>query len=129
MNWEDVESYLKRDDRIILPIGSTEQHGPIGIFGTDHVIPDAMARAVAERLGVVVAPPYASSPASEVSSEGIVYDSLREFLTNRALVARHNPSPEDIEELKGIRLRSYKPTVEFWIGVLERMRLDRREIE
>ena len=26
MNWMQVEAYLKRDDRAVLPIGSTEQH-------------------------------------------------------------------------------------------------------
>ncbi|PYE49923.1 creatininase family protein, partial [Deinococcus yavapaiensis] len=27
MNWMQVEAYLQRDDRCILPLGSTEQHG------------------------------------------------------------------------------------------------------
>jgi creatinine amidohydrolase len=26
MNWMQVEAYLDRDDRIVLPIASTEQH-------------------------------------------------------------------------------------------------------
>ena len=26
MNWMQVEEYLKKDDRVILPLGSTEQH-------------------------------------------------------------------------------------------------------
>ena len=26
MNWMQVEAYLKRDDRAVLPLGSTEQH-------------------------------------------------------------------------------------------------------
>jgi creatinine amidohydrolase/Fe(II)-dependent formamide hydrolase-like protein len=28
MSWEETKAYLARDDRIILPLGSTEQHGP-----------------------------------------------------------------------------------------------------
>ncbi|PYE50384.1 creatininase family protein, partial [Deinococcus yavapaiensis] len=27
LNWMQVEAYLQRDDRCILPLGSTEQHG------------------------------------------------------------------------------------------------------
>ncbi len=27
MNWMQVEEYLRQDDRCIIPIGSTEQHG------------------------------------------------------------------------------------------------------
>ena len=27
MNWQAVEAYLAHDDRVVLPIGSTEQHG------------------------------------------------------------------------------------------------------
>lgn len=26
LKWSEVKNYLKRDDRIILPLGSTEQH-------------------------------------------------------------------------------------------------------
>ncbi len=26
MNWMMVEDYLKRDDRAVIPVGSTEQH-------------------------------------------------------------------------------------------------------
>ena len=30
MNWMMVEEYLKGDDRCVLPLGSTEQHGHVG---------------------------------------------------------------------------------------------------
>ncbi|MBT3172928.1 MAG: creatininase family protein, partial [Rhodospirillaceae bacterium] len=33
--WPEVEDYLKESTGIILPIGSTEQHGPNGFIGTD----------------------------------------------------------------------------------------------
>ena len=26
-NWMQVEDYLQRDDRVLVPLGSTEQHG------------------------------------------------------------------------------------------------------
>ena len=33
---------------MILPIGSTEQHGPTGLCGTDHLTADGIARAAGE---------------------------------------------------------------------------------
>lgn len=57
--WPQVEAYLQHSQAIILPIGSTEQHGPIGLIGTDALCADAIAIAVGEALGVMVAPPLA----------------------------------------------------------------------
>ena len=56
MNWTEVEEYLRRDDRIIVPIGSTEQHGPTGIIGTDHLVVHHLAVALAERTSTIAAP-------------------------------------------------------------------------
>ena len=56
MTWPEVEAYLMRDDRIIVPIGSTEQHGPRAPIGTDHRIVHALARELSARTGVIVAP-------------------------------------------------------------------------
>lgn len=56
LNWMDVESYLKQDDRIILVTGACEQHGYLSLL-TDIRIPWAIATAVGEREGVLVAPP------------------------------------------------------------------------
>ena len=33
--WPEVEAYLKTSDAVVVPIGSTEQHGPTGLIGTD----------------------------------------------------------------------------------------------
>lgn len=55
--WTEVESYLKNRNDIILPIGSTEQHGPTGLLGTDHLTADAIALEVGKQLGCMVAPP------------------------------------------------------------------------
>jgi creatinine amidohydrolase len=54
--WPDVEAYLERSRGIIIPIGSTEQHGPTGLIGTDAVCPEIIAAGVAERLDVLIAP-------------------------------------------------------------------------
>ena len=33
--WQEVDTDLKQSKGVILPIGSTEQHGPNGLIGTD----------------------------------------------------------------------------------------------
>jgi creatinine amidohydrolase len=54
--WEEVDSYLEGSRGIIIPIGSTEQHGPLGLIGTDAICPEVIARGVSERIGALVAP-------------------------------------------------------------------------
>jgi len=57
--WQEVEAYLEHSTGIILPIGSTEQHGPNGPIGTDALCPEAIAWALGERHGVLVGPTQA----------------------------------------------------------------------
>jgi creatinine amidohydrolase len=57
--WPEVEAYLARSRAVILPIGSTEQHGPNGLIGTDAITAEAMARGVGEATGALVAPTIA----------------------------------------------------------------------
>jgi creatinine amidohydrolase len=54
--WAEVEAYLRRSTGIIVPIGSTEQHGPIGLIGTDSICPETIAHALARQDDVLVAP-------------------------------------------------------------------------
>ncbi|KJH73086.1 creatininase family protein [Aliterella atlantica] len=54
--WSEVEDYLQQSQGIILPIGSTEQHGPTGLIGTDAICAEAIARGVGEATSAVVAP-------------------------------------------------------------------------
>jgi creatinine amidohydrolase len=55
LNWFDVETYLKDDDRLILVMGSCEQHGYLSLL-TDVKIPLALADAASQQSGVIVAP-------------------------------------------------------------------------
>ncbi len=55
LNWFDVENYLENDDRLILVIGSCEQHGYLSLL-TDAKIPQALADAASQETGVLVAP-------------------------------------------------------------------------
>lgn len=63
MTWEEVADYLTRRDAAILPVGSTEQHGPIGLIGTDALCATAVAEGAGARVGAIVLPPVAYTPA------------------------------------------------------------------
>ena len=54
--WPEVEAYLERATGIIVPIGSTEQHGPTGLIGTDALTAEVIGRRLGEEAGVYVAP-------------------------------------------------------------------------
>lgn len=54
--WPEVEAYLGRSRGIIIPIGSTEQHGPNGLIGTDAICPERIASGVAEAMEVLIGP-------------------------------------------------------------------------
>jgi creatinine amidohydrolase len=55
LNWFDLERYLEQDDRLMLVIGSCEQHGYLSLQ-TDTKIPLALADTASQRSGVPVAP-------------------------------------------------------------------------
>jgi creatinine amidohydrolase len=55
MNWMQVEAYLARDDRAVVPLGSTEQHAYLSL-GTDSILSERVAVEAAEPLGVPVFP-------------------------------------------------------------------------
>ena len=54
--WPEVEAYLQTSRGIILPIGSTEQHGPVGVIGTDAICAEIIARGVGEAAPALVGP-------------------------------------------------------------------------
>ncbi|GAP98080.1 creatininase family protein [Leptolyngbya sp. NIES-2104] len=54
--WQEVEAYLARSTGIIIPIGSTEQHGPTGLIGTDAICAEAIAKGVGDSTDAIVAP-------------------------------------------------------------------------
>lgn len=64
MSWWEIEEYLREDRRIMIPLGSTEQHGRHAPLGTDSLLAIALAEDASERTGVLIAPPiwYGWSP-------------------------------------------------------------------
>ena len=62
-NWFQIEEYLARDDRVLVPLGSTEQHGYLSL-GVDALICERGALEAAEPEGVPVLPvvPFGITP-------------------------------------------------------------------
>ena len=54
--WQEIDAYLERSRGVVIPIGSTEQHGPNGLIGTDALCPETVARGMDDKIDVVVAP-------------------------------------------------------------------------
>jgi creatinine amidohydrolase len=52
----EVEAFLKKNKTVLVPTGSTEQHGPHGPLLTDALIPTEVARRIAPEVGALVAP-------------------------------------------------------------------------
>ena len=55
MNWSQVEAYLKKDDRAVVPLGSTEQHAGLSL-SVDSILSERVSLEAAEPLGVPVFP-------------------------------------------------------------------------
>jgi creatinine amidohydrolase len=77
----ELRAALERTQTVIIPTGSTEQHGPHGPLLTDALIPTEVARRVAERTGAVVAPPinYALSY-PHVGFTGVIHLRIQTFM-------------------------------------------------
>jgi creatinine amidohydrolase len=63
MNWHQVADYLTRDDRAVLPLGSTEQHAYLSL-SVDSILSERVAVEAAAPLHVPVFPvvPYGITP-------------------------------------------------------------------
>jgi len=77
----ELEAFLKEHDTVIVPTGSTEQHGPHGPLLTDVLVPQEVARRVAPAAGALVAPPvnYALSY-PHVGFTGVVHLRIPTFM-------------------------------------------------
>jgi len=64
MTWEEFREARERSKVVIVPVGSTEQHGPHLPIGTDSMVAITLAEDAARRSGALIAPPlwYGWSP-------------------------------------------------------------------
>jgi creatinine amidohydrolase len=63
MDWRMVEDYVRHDDRVVLPLGSVEQHASLSL-ATDMILAERVAVEAAEPLGIPVFPamPFGIAP-------------------------------------------------------------------
>ncbi|WP_096391520.1 creatininase family protein [Halopenitus persicus] len=55
-SWPDLDAYFENESLALVPLGSTEQHGPHLPLATDHLIAEGFARAAADRTGFLRTP-------------------------------------------------------------------------
>ncbi len=56
--WAEIEAYLAKSKAILIPIGSTEQHGPNGLLGTDAICAEFIGRRAGEEGDFLVGPTF-----------------------------------------------------------------------
>ena len=74
MTMLEIEERLKKSDLIIIPLGSTEAHGPHACYGEDTFLVTRMAEAIAKKVGCTVAQPvwYGSHPYHHIGMPGTI---------------------------------------------------------
>ncbi len=82
MTTGEVGEYLQRSPGIILPVGSIEQHGSLGLVGTDALCAERIATLAGKEADGVVAPTLSYTPAQfNMSFPGTVSVSAKVFLS------------------------------------------------
>ena len=56
--WPEIDERLKASRTVIVPIGSNEQHGPMGLLGTDWLCPEIIAHAAHADGNLLIAPTF-----------------------------------------------------------------------
>src|SRR5271156_3372034 len=70
MTWPEWKEKVATGAPILIPVGSTEQHGPQLPLGTDVIIPRSICEMVAPSIGAIVAPAVAYGYKSQPKSGG-----------------------------------------------------------
>lgn len=85
LSWPEVAEYLERERRLIIPIGTCEQHGRHLPLGTDSRLAECLANDLSAEFGVLVAPTvtYGVNVDTEQAYAGTA--SLRRKTLHRAL--------------------------------------------
>jgi creatinine amidohydrolase/Fe(II)-dependent formamide hydrolase-like protein len=90
MTGKETQERLKKNDLIIIPIGSTENHGPHACSGEDTFLVTRMAEQIAQKTGCTVAEPmwYGSHPYHHLGMPGTIVIPERTFADYlRAIIA------------------------------------------
>ena len=54
--WPELSDYFEEESLALVPLGSTEQHGPHLPLATDHLLAEGLAREAADRAGYLCTP-------------------------------------------------------------------------
>ena len=93
LSWHKAEPILKNPDTlVVIPVGSTEQHGPVGPLGTDWLIPEWIADEIEKRCDILVTPVVPFGVATHHTSLPGTIDMGRSSDWQAALVARFRDS-------------------------------------
>lgn len=57
MDWISVRTYLKKNKVVIIPLGSTEQHGPSLPLATDAFLADKISEHLGNKFNILIGPP------------------------------------------------------------------------
>src|ERR1700751_299635 len=57
-SWPEVQKYLETSKAILIPSGSTEQHVPNGLLGTDALCPEIIANRAGDESGILIGPTF-----------------------------------------------------------------------
>jgi len=90
MTGKETQERLTKNDLIIIPIGSTENHGPHACSGEDTFLVTRMAEQIAQKTGCTVAEPmwYGSHPYHHLGMPGTIVIPERTFADYlRAIIA------------------------------------------
>lgn len=84
LTWPKAKKAFEETSVVVIPIGSTEQHGPHLPLGTDFLLPREIARRLAERSNVIVTPTipfgYAKYHTMYPGTMSLKEDTLRNLL-------------------------------------------------
>jgi creatinine amidohydrolase len=80
MHWQQLERYLETDDRVIVPLGSTEQHAYLSL-SVDSILAEKISVDAADSLGIPVFPvmPFGMTP-TFYDFPGTISLSMRTYL-------------------------------------------------
>jgi creatinine amidohydrolase len=136
MTWPELEAASNEIALVVIPVGSTEQHGPNSTFGTDSIRAYEFALRLAERLypEVLVAPvmPYGISPhhmgfpgTITLSAETFmqvlfeVVQSLTQHGFERFLFLNGHGGNRPALELVSARIRRELDVIAAWVSITE----------
>jgi creatinine amidohydrolase len=85
MTWAEVADYLERDHRLLIPIGSCEQHGRHLPLGTDSVMAERLAHDLSAEFEILCAPTLAYGVNVDTEQDYAGTGSLRRKTLHRVL--------------------------------------------